>query len=265
MSFSIVEKVDEQTAKKKIAQSTQRSPADQSRTDQSPADQSQNNQSQNNQSQNNQSPAESHNDAAGTNDHWLRSIVEHWTDGVLILTVNGDWIYTNAIAQQICNQLSNGQPTPGTVPRAVWQVCQLLLSTRGAGKGSPIVLESEVVLKSTSHYRVRVQWLHLAEATHEDATHEDENATHATLDNPYLLVTLEDCYQAMQNRAIAEAQQYHLTSRQSEVWLLYRTGHSYRDIATHLYVTLNTVKRHMKDIYAKQKNLLSMGQQLGDF
>jgi DNA-binding CsgD family transcriptional regulator len=175
-------------------------------------------------------------DSAQRDADWLRSIVEHWTDGVLIVSTSGEWVYANAVAYQICHQLSTEKAPAETVPAAVWQVCQLLLSTQQMGN-SPVVLESEVVLKSTSHYRVRVQWLHLEDLSH-----------------PYLLITLEDCYLAMQSRAIAETQRYQLTPRQAEVWLLYRTGHTYRDIATSLFVTLNTVKRHMKDIYVKQKN-----------
>jgi DNA-binding NarL/FixJ family response regulator len=73
------------------------------------------------------------------------------------------------------------------------------------------------------------------------------------MNQPYLLVTLEDCGEAARNRAIAEAHQYGLTSRQAEVWLLHRLGLSYRHMAAQLYVTPNTIKRHMKDIYAKQK------------
>jgi DNA-binding CsgD family transcriptional regulator len=208
MSFSIVENVDQPAKEKAIAPSTNPS-----------------------------TPR-----LTGPDTHLLYSIVEYLTDGVLIVDRAGAWIYANAIAHQICQQLrvehDLGQTVQNTIPSAVWQVCQLLLNSPGSGNNCPSVLESEIVLKSTNHYRVRVQWLHLEDAHH-----------------PYLLITLEDCYQALRNRAIVEAQRYGLTSRQAEVWLLYRTGVSYRDIAATLFVTLNTVKRHMKDIYAKQKSM----------
>jgi DNA-binding CsgD family transcriptional regulator len=40
------------------------------------------------------------------------------------------------------------------------------------------------------------------------------------------------------------------------VWVLRRTNHSYDDIALALYITVNTVKRHLKSIYAKRKQVL---------
>jgi len=98
------------------------------------------------------------------------------------------------------------------------------------------VIEGEIAGEGASHYRIRVRWLQLEE-----------------MNQPYLLVTLDDCGETARNRAIAEAHQYGLTSRQAEVWLLHRLGLSYRHMAAQLYVTPNTIKRHMKDIYAKQK------------
>jgi DNA-binding CsgD family transcriptional regulator len=165
----------------------------------------------------------------------LQSIVESFVDGVLLLTPDGQWLYANQAAHQICQRLNLGQPTPG-IPGAIWQICQLLQRPSNAAQGDALAHAETEIHLGEGHYRVRVQWLHLEEAR-----------------TPYLLVTLEDCLQATRSQAIAEATHYGLTSRQAEVWLLHRLGHSYREIAAQLYVTLNTVKRHMKDSYAKQK------------
>jgi DNA-binding CsgD family transcriptional regulator len=69
----------------------------------------------------------------------------------------------------------------------------------------------------------------------------------------YILVNLEDCQQASRDRAVAEVKQYELTAREAEVWLLRRSGYSYREIAEQLYLSVNTVKQHLKHIYTKQK------------
>ncbi|NEQ50076.1 MAG: LuxR family transcriptional regulator, partial [Leptolyngbya sp. SIO3F4] len=45
--------------------------------------------------------------------------------------------------------------------------------------------------------------------------------------------------------------------READVWILHRIGLSYQEIAARLYIALNTVKKHMKNVYAKQ-NLVSL-------
>jgi DNA-binding CsgD family transcriptional regulator len=66
-------------------------------------------------------------------------------------------------------------------------------------------------------------------------------------------VTLEDRKQSTQKAAIAEAKKYDLTPREAEVWLLRRAHYSYKEIAAKLYITVNTVKKHLKSVYAKQQ------------
>ncbi len=167
-------------------------------------------------------------------------IIEMLVDGILILSVEGKWVYGNHNAYRICQQLQPRQPVPETVPPAVWQICQRFLDQEPMDLPCPAALESEVASDRSTRYRIRVRWFCLEETQ-----------------RPQLLVTLEDCCQAALNRAIAEVQQFRLTARQAEVWQLHRKGYSYREIADTLFVTLNTVKRHMKDIYAKQKLVAS--------
>ncbi len=68
-----------------------------------------------------------------------------------------------------------------------------------------------------------------------------------------IVVTLEDCNSSSQNIAIADAKKYGLTKREAEVWLLRYANLPYKEIAQHLYITINTVKKHIKNIYAKQQ------------
>lgn len=165
----------------------------------------------------------------------LQSIVESLVDGVLIVTKQGEWVYGNYKAYQICQQLNLGKLMPSSIPGAIWQICQVIFAKNSCLE-KPTVIEGEVGLEGMTQYRIRVRWLQLEEMQH-----------------PYLLVTLEDRGEAARNRAIAESHQYGLTPRQAEVWLLHRMGLTYRTMAAQLYVTPNTIKRHMKDIYAKQK------------
>ena len=74
--------------------------------------------------------------------------------------------------------------------------------------------------------------------------------------SPYLLVLLEDQIQSAQRLAISEVDLYGLTPREAEVWLLYRTNYTYKEIAAELYISINNVKKHMKNIRTKQQMAL---------
>jgi DNA-binding CsgD family transcriptional regulator len=178
----------------------------------------------------------------------VQGVLEGLTDGILILSQDGEWIYHNYYAHRICQQLSQ-QPNPGRfseqqVPDGIWRNCRALIESQEFYTDQPIVIESEIALSRTNVYRIRVRWLTLDDCQ-----------------SPYLLVLLEDRCQVLQNRAIAETVLYDLTARQAEVWLLYRAGFSYQQIADELYIALNTVKRHLKDIRLKQKMIVDLEEQ----
>ncbi|MUG91303.1 winged helix-turn-helix transcriptional regulator [Scytonema sp. UIC 10036] len=50
---------------------------------------------------------------------------------------------------------------------------------------------------------------------------------------------------------------YGLTPREAEIWFLYRSRCSYKEIAERLYISVNTVKKHMKNIHSKQQSSLN--------
>lgn len=166
----------------------------------------------------------------------LQGVLEGITDGIMILSDEGELLYHNYYAHSICNQLNPGESVTTKIPDVIWRSCEALIGSRELYTDQPVVIESEIVLSRSNAYRIRVRWLTLEDP-----------------DRPYLVVLLEDRRQSMQNRALAEALLYNLTPRQAEVWLLRREGFSYQQIATELYITVNTVKRHLKEIHLKQK------------
>ncbi len=174
--------------------------------------------------------------AAQVNPLLLQGVLEGITDGILILTEQGEVLYHNYYAHCICQQLNPGGSVVDTIPEVIWRSCQALIESRSLYADQPVVIESEITLSQSKVYRMRVRWLTLEDSNH-----------------PYLVVLLEDRCQSIQNRAFAEALLYNLTPRQAEVWLLRRAGFSYQQIAAELYITINTVKRHLKEIYNKQK------------
>ncbi|NJR64604.1 MAG: helix-turn-helix transcriptional regulator [Leptolyngbyaceae cyanobacterium CRU_2_3] len=163
----------------------------------------------------------------------LRSVVESWIDGILILNDQGQWLESNGAARQICERLSQNQSI--RVPETIWKICRELIHSRQIFPKQPVVIESEITVEGLI-LRVRVQWF-AAEET----------------DRPYLMVILEDRYQSNVQRAIAEVDQFHLSPREAEVWLLHRTGQSYKAIAQALYISPDTVKKHLKSARNKQQ------------
>lgn len=169
----------------------------------------------------------------------LQAIIEGFVDGVLILNEQGEWIHANDCARRICQQFSSERLQNHLVPLPIWQICESLIESRELFPNERMIIEAEIGANDTDDFRVRVRWLEL-----------DEN------DSLYLLVTLEDRKQSTHNAALAEAKQYDLTPREAEVWLLRKANYSYKEIAAKLYITINTVKKHMKNVYAKQQSIL---------
>jgi DNA-binding CsgD family transcriptional regulator len=167
---------------------------------------------------------------------FLQSIIEGFVDGVLILTERGEWVHANDCARRICHQLADGTSKSNSLPQAIWSVCESLIESRELFPGQRMIIDAEIDTDNSGVFRIRVRWLEL-----------DEN------DQAYLLVTIEDRRQSTQNAAIAEVKKYGLTAREAEVWLLRRAHYSYKEIAATLYITQNTVKKHLKNIYAKQE------------
>ncbi len=170
----------------------------------------------------------------------LQAILES-LDGILVLTAQGEWINANRFANQVCQQLQSGQRTNQTVPAEIWKICQSLIESRELFPDHELILCDEIITHDALTLRIRVRWLHLE-----------------TVDQPCLLVTLEDHQKSVHNMAIAEAHKYGLTPSETKVWLLYRGDCSYKKIAETLYITPNTVKKHMKSIHAKRKIVLGI-------
>jgi Bacterial regulatory proteins, luxR family len=166
----------------------------------------------------------------------LQEVLEGFIDGILILTEQGECIHANHCARRIFSQLTEGVSSVNSIPQEIWRVCQSLIESRELFPNQKMILESEIVKSDSVAFRVRARWLKLEHIKH-----------------PCLLVTLEDRYQSLQTIVTTDVHKYGLTPREAEVWLLYRANYSYKEIADELFITLNTVKKHMKNIHAKRK------------
>jgi DNA-binding CsgD family transcriptional regulator len=173
----------------------------------------------------------------------LQAVIESFVDGILVLTPQGGLVHTNEYARRICNKLKaekiqssyRQQSAANLLSEDIWRVCECLIESRELFPDEKIIIESEIKKSNSLELRIRARWLELEESNQR-----------------FLLVTLEDLGQTSESIAIADAKKYGLTDREAEVWLLRRASFSYQEIAEHLYITINTVKKHMKNIHAKQ-------------
>ncbi|MDY6938993.1 MAG: helix-turn-helix transcriptional regulator [Cyanobacteriota bacterium] len=167
---------------------------------------------------------------------FFHAVIDGISDGILILSDRGEELYGNSQARVLCAQLSPARLSPAGIPEAVWRLCESLIESRELFPDRQWAIEDEVPLNPFTQLRLRVRWFQLADS-----------------EPPYLLVTLENCSEGIQTRALLDANKYGLTEREGEVWALRSCGCSYKDIAEQLYISDNTVKKHMKNINAKRK------------
>ena len=165
----------------------------------------------------------------------FQAVLECYLDGILIADHNGKIVVSNKMARQICQRIAPDGWCSDRLPPHLWRVCEVMLQYRTDLADDRVTIDEQLNLDPAGHVRVRVQWM---------ASQAPEGR---------LMVTLEDTLHAAENQAIAESELFGLTRRESEVWLLRRANCTYRAIANQLYITVDTVKKHMKNIHAKRE------------
>ncbi|MBF2028080.1 MAG: helix-turn-helix transcriptional regulator [Oscillatoriales cyanobacterium C42_A2020_001] len=168
---------------------------------------------------------------------FLQAILEGFVDGILVLTHQKQPLYANITAHRLCHRLTRKAST-SSIPQEIWQVCEALIESRSLNPEKLVVIESEVECEEMT-LRVRAQWLMLN-----------------GMDHPCLLVRIQDQNQTVQTLAIAEAQNWRLTERETQVWILRRSGLSRKRIAAELYISEDTVKKHLGNVKAKRQSYL---------
>ncbi|MGD1874607.1 MAG: helix-turn-helix transcriptional regulator [Mastigocoleus sp.] len=173
--------------------------------------------------------------------HLLQAVVEGFVDGILILTNQGDLVHINESARYALKKMNRWIDGKQQIPTEILRVYESLIESRELFPEENISIESEIEANENLKLRIRARWLNISEDN-----------------NSFLIVTLEDKYQTQKSIAIADAKKYGLTSRETEVWLLRQENLSYQGIADRLYITINTVKKHLKSIYAKQQKIICL-------
>jgi DNA-binding CsgD family transcriptional regulator len=168
----------------------------------------------------------------------LQAVIEGFMDGIMIISAQGEIIESNGRAREICQHLSPHAPG---LPSQIWQVCEALVSSQDLFPGQRVI--PEAVIEGGVNLRIRVRWLN------QSGDRETPSPSF-----PCMIVTLEDRQQTIHNLAIADTQKYDLTPREAEIWQMRLQGQPYQAIASQLYITQNTVKKHVKNILAKRRD-----------
>jgi DNA-binding CsgD family transcriptional regulator len=192
---------------------------------------------------------------------FIQAIIEGLIDGIIIVATDGKVIQFNARAAQLwptltqtCfiqpsfNSRRNAEEDP--LPAAIWRLCEALIGSRALFPNQTLIPESEVQMNSTL-IRLRSQWLTI-HPTHEASEFDRANLSTQPIQSS-IVVTLEDRYEASKHLAMTDMQKYGLTQREREIWQLRLQGQTYREIATQLYITEHTVRKHIKSILAKRR------------
>ena len=175
-----------------------------------------------------------------SNNSLIEAVLEAFTDGVMLVTSEGKLLHMNQCAVQLCRHLQEDFTSTGEIPKKIWRICKSLIESRVLFPNQTFVLEDEILNAKNEPVRIRVQWMNFQ-----------------LTNQPYLLVTLEDLNQSTAISAILEAQKFGLTHREYEVWLLRKAKYNYEEIAAELYISVNTVKKHIKSIHAKRNQRLA--------
>ena len=177
---------------------------------------------------------------------FLQKIVENLEDGILILTEAGELVHGNGSAYSICNQIKSSGLNDNSVPSVIWNLCKSLMKNK-TDCDSLTIYSEDIIVSQSLIFRLRVRRFNLEFS-----------------EQAYLLVTIENRYQSLKNVALSEANKYHLTKREAEIWSLYRAAFSYKQIAERLFITVNTVKKHIKNIRAKQQKFYAIQKRIGN-
>ncbi len=167
-------------------------------------------------------------------------LAESLREGLMVISRNIKPVYVNRLALELCQTLAQSDRTWAGMPEAVSEICHKLIKN-GNASDQTVVLECLAAGEQT--IRVRASWLN------SDFTGDSRGTGRAQ----YILVFLENRNEILQEELQFEQQKYQFTDREMEIWSLLRQDYSYQEIAAQLHISLNTVKTHVKNIYAKKR------------
>lgn len=168
-----------------------------------------------------------------------KQLMEFMKEGIVVVSTQLNLIYLNPQAKQIHKTLFESLDRSEKLIAAI-----VGISRRFREIQEQKILITECQLTEDRRIRIRAcrlpdEWKGVWAGTESD--------------RPFLLIFLEDRSASLQEDLKIEQQKYKLTDREVEIWQLLLQAYSYQEIAKSLQISLNTVKFHAKNIYAKKR------------
>ena len=155
---------------------------------------------------------------------------------VLILTHENKVLYATESLHSRLQELTKAGEEGPLVTQEITLICQLLKQCRKNFPNQNWAIEFDILTQDARTLHIRSRWLKLE-----------------GIAKPCILLIVEDRQRLVHEMALREAQEWGLTEREGQVWRLYRESYTYRQIAEKLYITFNTVKKHMRSVHAKRR------------
>ncbi|MBL1175465.1 helix-turn-helix transcriptional regulator [Pantanalinema sp. GBBB05] len=171
--------------------------------------------------------------------------------GVIVASRHQKPVYWNLKAQHLCQEVLNTNFPIAGLPGLVTEVCQQLMQDNAAAS-SGITREYQTATGRT--IRITVRWLEMNLGSDRPSGNGRLRLAEPIGEAPYLLIFLEDRDQALREELRIQKQKYDLTDREAEIWMLLQQEYTYQEIAKLLQISLNTVKTHVKNVYAKKRS-----------
>jgi DNA-binding NarL/FixJ family response regulator len=180
-------------------------------------------------------------ESTNSSEFWS-ALVDLLPEGVIVVAPNMRMVHLNLKARELCHQLGQSDYELNALPPALTEICHRLIRKSGS-EGHVLIVESET--STGLRLRIRARWFS-SKPVH------GENAT--PINRQFILLLLESHNEVLQEELWIERRKYDLTEREAEIWLLLRQEYSYQEIAEALRISLNTVKTHIKNVYAKRRS-----------
>ena len=179
--------------------------------------------------------------------------------GIVIVSRQLKPVYWNRKAKEISQTLMNASLSYDALPASLAEVCHRFIRNHHDFQNS-LICEWQPICGQT--LRITAQWI---DGVPFNAASDPEPFTFATgrksstavSSEPlpgFLALLIEHCNASMEEDIRIQRQKYDLTEREAEIWMLLQQEYSYQEIAQLLQISLNTVKTHVKNVYAKRRS-----------
>lgn len=187
------------------------------------------------------------------------SLLELLPQGVMVVSRSLKPVYWNSKAKELCQMQMGVDLATANLPDSISEACYRLIRDGDLNPASLFVKDER---SGNASLRISTRWLASIPTQQSQllgnplSLMQQVNLTQTGFptDQSFIAIFLENCDEVMEQEMRIQQKKYDLTEREAEIWVLLRKEYTYQDIAKILLISLNTVKTHVKNIYAKRRS-----------